>query len=73
MGHPSLGAGFLRRCGNKVNAVAGLGGLLGSLSGGKREEEEAGAGDRDTCSIHTWAPEKHQVTAFLDILSISFS
>lgn len=53
MGHPSLGARFLRRsgcrCGNPVNAVAGLGGLLASGSVGKREGEEAGSGDRDTC------------------------
>lgn len=51
--HPSLGAGFPERsdcrCGNKVSAVAGSGGRLASGSGGKREEEEAGSGDRDTC------------------------
>lgn len=53
VGHPSPGARFLRRsgcrCGNRVTAVAGLGGLLASGSWGKRAGEEAGSGDGDTC------------------------
>lgn len=34
------------RCGNKVGAVAGLGGLLASGAGDRREEEDAGSCER---------------------------